>query len=230
MSCPKTRHLLVEYFDESVSGVAREEIERHLSDCDACAKELQGMLAVQAQLSGWQAQRTPHWDRSIPHVRERSPQTAAAGRIGLWQWLPTAACAAMLAALLFNVSVTGDSTGFSVSFGGQSRIDSQEFDLRLAQFAEQQRRRQEESLQQLLAGLDAQQDSNNLQLIQAVMEQVQQFTAESIDQMYSHFEQQRQLDLENVQFSYQQLLDSDFETLRTMEQLASYVQYQAEIR
>jgi len=67
-------------------------------------------------------------------------------------------------------------------------------------------------------------------LMQAVMEQARELNADNFEQIYTYFEQQRQLDMETVQVSYQQLLDSDFETLRTMEQLANYVQFQGEPR
>jgi hypothetical protein len=152
-------------------------------------------------------------------------------RKGLWQWLPTAASLAMLTLLLFNVTVSSDDNGITVAFGNQGgTADEVLLSERLAQFAQQQQQRQEVALQLFLTRIDERQDSNNLRLMQAVLEQTQQLATDNFEQMYSYFEQQRQLDMENVQVSYQQLLDSDFETLQTMEQLASFVQFQGEIR
>ena len=36
MSCPKTPHLLKEYFSDNLSVIAREEIEAHVASCDDC--------------------------------------------------------------------------------------------------------------------------------------------------------------------------------------------------
>lgn len=81
-------------------------------------------------------------------------------------------------------------------------------------------------MQLYMTRLDERQDSNNLRLMRTVLEQAREISAENFDQIYTYFDQQRQLDMETVQVSYQQLLDSDFETLRTIQQLASAAQYQ----
>jgi len=231
MSCPKTRHLLIEYFDDSLPPLAREEIEHHLAECRECASELDSVHAVQTRLDGWHEQRVPHWDRGIPLFKEEHGGPAARPGAWLWQWLPTAASLAMLVLLIFNVSVTRNGNGFTVAFGHRDgSMNESMLTEQLTQFAQQQQQRQEQALQLFLSRIDERQDSNNLRLMQAVLEHTQQLSSENFEQMYSYFEQQRQLDMENVQVGYQQLLDSDFETLRTMEQLASFVEFQGEIR
>ena len=62
------------------------------------------------------------------------------------------------------------------------------------------------------------------------MEQTQQTTAENFEQIYAYFEQQRLRDLQDMRASYQYLVDSDFETIRSLEQLASFVSYQGDLR
>ena len=44
MSCPKTPHLLKEYFSDNLSVIAREEIEAHVASCDDCRGELVDLL------------------------------------------------------------------------------------------------------------------------------------------------------------------------------------------
>ena len=73
-------------------------------------------------------------------------------------------------------------------------------------------------------------DSNNVELMQAVLEQTQQSTAESFDQIYAYFEQQRLLDLQDMRSGYEQLVDSDYETIRSLRQLVTFVGYQDDIR
>ncbi|MBL6905307.1 MAG: zf-HC2 domain-containing protein [Gammaproteobacteria bacterium] len=226
MSCPKTQYLLQEYFSEDLSAVARDELDRHLSDCAHCNAELESVLFVQRDIQQWQEQSVPHWDRGRELFRREHRAERPLSQLWLsWQWFPTAASLAMLCVLLFNVSVVSNESGFSVSFGGLSGAN---IDLRaqLAQFEQAQRG----EMRQLVARVESRQDSNNVQLLQAVMEQAQQSTADSFDQMYAYFEQQRLLDLQDMRAGYEQLVDSDYETIRSLQQLVNYVGYQGDIR
>ena len=230
MSCPKTQYLLTEYFSDDLSQIARDELEKHLRSCDDCASEFIALENTQNRLADWQDERVPHWDRGTTLFRQEHGSRQQA-RNWLWQWLPTAASVAMLFVLVFNVNVNGSDNGFTVSFGnGDGSSDYSQFEQRFAQLAEIQQLGQDQTLQAFLSRMDERQDSNNLGLMQAVMDQTQQMTAENFDQMYSYFEQQRQLDLENVQVSYQQLVDSDFDTMRSMQQLANFVRFTDETR
>ncbi|MBT5720387.1 MAG: zf-HC2 domain-containing protein [Gammaproteobacteria bacterium] len=226
MSCPKTQYLLQEYFSEDLSAVARDELDRHLSDCAHCNAELESVLFVQRDIQQWQEQSVPHWDRGRELFRREHRAERPLSQLWLSrQWFPTAASLAMLCVLLFNVSVVSNESGFSVSFGGSSGAN---IDLRaqLAQFEQAQRG----EMRQLVARVESRQDSNNVQLLQAVMEQAQQSTADSFDQMYAYFEQQRLLDLQDMRAGYEQLVDSDYETIRSLQQLVNYVGYQGDIR
>jgi hypothetical protein len=231
MSCPKTGHLLTEYFDDSLSPVARAEIERHLQGCEYCAHELEGLLAVQNTLHDWHDERVPHWDRGAAQFRSAHKQESAWSAGWAWRWLPTAASFVMFTLLAFNTSVSSNDSGFTVSFGSPGAVyDEARLEQQLVSFAAAQQQQQEQDLQLLMARVAERLDSNNLRLMQAVMEQARELTADNFEQIYTYFEQQRQLDMETVQVSYQQLMDSDFETLRTMEQLANYVQFRGELR
>lgn len=226
MSCPKTEVLMQEYFSEDMSAVARDELDRHLSSCAHCNAELESVLLAQQDLQQWQEQRVPHWDRGLELFRQEHKVERPISRFWLsWQWAPTAASLAMFCVLIFNVSVQSDESGFSISFAGPA-TGSTEIDAQLAEF--EQMRRVE--MEQFMARVENRQDSNNVQLLQAVMEQTQQSTAESFDQMYAYFEQQRLLDLQDMRTGYEQLVDSDYETIRSLQQLVNYVGYQGDIR
>ena len=47
-----------------------------------------------------------------------------------------------------------------------------------------------------------------------------------LEGIYALFEDQRLRDLEDMRIGYQQLMDSDYETLRSLRQLAQFVSYQ----
>ena len=226
MSCPKTHYLLQEYFSEGLSAVARNELDRHLADCAHCNAQLESVLLAQQDLQQWQEQRVPHWDRHLELFRQEHRIDRPVSRFWLsLQWLPTAASLAMLCVLLFNVNVISNDSGFSISFAGPSASGSN-LNAQLADFEQAQRL----EMQQLVARVEGRQDSTNVQLLQAVMEQAQQSTADSFDQMYAYFEQQRLLDLQDMRAGYEQLVDSDYETIRSLQQLVNYVGYQSDIR
>jgi len=226
MSCPKTHYILQEYFSENLLTVARDELDKHLTECVYCNAQLESVLLAQQNLRQWQDQRTPHWDRGLELFRQEHRIDRPVSRFWIsWQWLPTAASLAMLCVLLFNVSVVSNDSGFSISFAGSSDLDSN-LDTQLVEFEQAQRL----EIKQLAARVAIRQDSTNLQLLRAVMEQTQQSTADSFDHMYAYFEQQRLLDLQDMRASYEQLVDSDYETIRSLRQLVNYVGFQSDIR
>ena len=78
----------------------------------------------------------------------------------------------------------------------------------------------------MISRFEERQDSSNIQLLQAVMEQTQQTTADSMDRIYTYFEEQRLQDMEALRASYQQLADSDYATIQSLQDLAQYVSFQ----
>ena len=79
------------------------------------------------------------------------------------------------------------------------------------------------------ARLAARQDSNNIQVLEAVLEQTQQATANNMDRLYAYFEQQRLQDLQAMRAGYEELVDSDYQTISSLRQLAQYVSFDADL-
>ena len=221
MSCPKTPHLMQAYFSDALTSQSSEEIDRHLAQCDLCRTELESLLVAKSELLNWQDQTVPHWDRGLElFKREHQVAPGSEGWFSNWQWLPTAASFAMLCILLFNTSIAVNETGLQIAFG--SATASEEVARTLTAFEAQQI----DDIETLIRRFEARQDSSNIQLLQAVMEQTQQSTAESLDRIYAYFEEQRLQDLQDMQLGYQQLADSDYATLRSLQELAQYVSFQ----
>ncbi|MAS61197.1 MAG: hypothetical protein CMQ07_08855 [Gammaproteobacteria bacterium] len=186
-----------------------------------CRAELESLLAAKSELLDWQDQSVPHWDRGLElFKREHQVAPGSEGWFSNWQWLPTAASFAMLCILLFNTSIAVNETGLQIAFG--SATASEEVARTLTAFEAQQI----DEIETLIRRFEARQDSSNIQLLQAVMEQTQQSTAESLDRIYAYFEEQRLQDLQDMQLGYQQLADSDYATLRSLQELAQYVSFQ----
>lgn len=225
MSCPKTVHLLQEYFSGSLSAEAREEFDKHLVECGECRAELNYLQQSRRELLTWQDQRVPHWNRGLELFRrEHGVEPKSRSWFAGWQWVPTAASFVMLCLLLLDISVSVSDSRFEIAFGGSP--NRAEIDQSLAAFEAQQI----EEIESLIWRLEARQASNNIQLLQAVMEQTQQSTAESLDRIYAYFEEQRMQDLQDMQLGYQQLADSDYATLRSLQELAQYVSFRDVVR
>ena len=131
----------------------------------------------------------------------------------------------MLAILLLNVNIVSSDSGVSISFG-VNESDSVLLESRLFAFEQQQ----EIAINELVQRIEDRQDRNNIELLQAVMDQTQQTTAENLDLIYAFFEQQRLQDLEDMRVGYQELVDSDYATIRSLQQIAQFVSYQGDIR
>ncbi len=224
MSCPKTPHLLKEYFSDNLSVIAREEIEAHVASCDFCRSELDYLLHTSDVLKGWQQEKAPHWDRGTELFRRENSiidqQFGFWGKLQ-WQFMSTGVSLAMLVLVLFNVQVSSDSNGFDVSFGPTS-VSALYLEKELKAFDE----RRGAKLDEAIRLLEARQNSRNVELLQAVIYQNQQDTVTGLEQIYTVFEEQRLRDLEDMRVGYQQLMDSDYETLRSLRQLAQFVSYQ----
>lgn len=222
MSCPKTDYLLQEYFSDDLATVTREKLEQHLAQCRDCSDELEALLVTRTHMEQWQDQRVPHWDRGLTLFNKEHGRAASKPAFwSAWQWLPTAASCAMLAIMLLNVSVVSSEQGIAINFGAGAESGAQwQAELALLQA------RQQQELNELIGRVEDRLDSNNVRLLQAVMEQTQQTTADNFSQMYSYFEQQRLLDLQDMRVGYEELVNSDYETIRSLQQLASFVSYE----
>lgn len=223
MSCPKTEHLVKEYFSNDLGAVLKQEMESHLRSCDLCNQELESLLQVQSKLEDWQEQRVPHWDRGMETFR-REHRSIEKQSFDFWRWIPTAASFAMMLLVVLNTSLVIGEQGVSISFGGSS--SSTGFESQLAAFEEGQ----QAELAEFVARVENRQDNNNMQLMQVVFDQTQQTTAENLERIYAFFEEQRLQDLEDMRVGYQELVNNDFETIRSLEQLARYVSFSSEVR
>ena len=223
MSCPKTQHILQEYFADNLAILAREEMESHLLSCQHCSSELESLILTQSSLHQWEDQRVPHWDRGMELFRREHRAPNSVNKLwDVWQWLPSAASFAMLLILVLNLNFVSNESGFSISFGSNNS-EGAILEQRLVAFQEEQ----QVAMGALIERVEDRQDSNNIELLQAVMDQNQQITAENLDRIYAFFEQQRLRDLEDMRVGYQELADNDYETIRSLQQLAQFVSYQS---
>ncbi|MGJ8689715.1 MAG: anti-sigma factor family protein [Gammaproteobacteria bacterium] len=225
MTCHETDNTVSAYFDESIGVQAREAVDAHLHTCAVCTAAVADAKAVGAHLRQWQDEAVPQWQRVPSQLHAKPKQDKP--RFSFWgQWAPLASAFMLALAVLFNVQFDVSDNGFNVSFGANNGVDAESIALQLAQFEQAQRQVQSDTLQALSASIQERQVNSNAQLLETVIEQFGDSTTRSIEQVMAYFEAQRQEDLQLMEASYQRLIDSDFQTVRSVQQLANYVQYQ----
>lgn len=221
MPCEHTATLVAESLDSSLSAPRRAVHDTHRQHCPECQQALTAARAATAHLQRWREQPVPEWSR-LRAAETEAPRRAA--RWQWWQWAPLAMSFALALAVMANVQVSTSTQGMAVRFGAVPAPGMEDVEARLAEFEA----RQQLALQTLTQALAEQQSADNARLMEAVIDNVvEQFgdsTTRSLEQVIAYFESQRQQDLQLLRTSYQQLADSDYATIRSVEQLASLVQ------
>lgn len=215
MPCPKTDPFLYQYFTGDSASRAKLLKEPHFSQCSYCSEQLSEMLATESNLSEWEDVKVPSWNSKdiLNNGKSRFPN--------FWvQWIPAAACLAMFCVAVLNLQITDFGNGVNISFGNQST--------EMESLIREVRRVQELQLAELnvaLTEVESIRTQNNSRLLQSVLEQTQLNSAQNFDRVVRFFDAQRILDLQDMRQGYQQLVDSDYQTLRSLQQLASFVSF-----
>jgi anti-sigma factor RsiW len=121
--------LLMSYLYGECDEVERRGVEQHLTDCSACAAEIDQLRAVRVSLSEWKVtDRAPGVRLPLPDIAETVPEQTVATRSWTppW-WLQTAAAILLLAASagLARVEVQYGSDGFVVRTGWRTPAAAQ---------------------------------------------------------------------------------------------------------
>jgi len=220
MSCQQTPEIVADHLDIRLSPQARQAVEQHLAGCADCRAEVALLSPVQEMLSTWRDEAVPAWDhgqaRAQTHMTQghRHSLPRRHGRLS-WQnvgrWIPLAASLLLSVAVLTQTRLQVSDQGWQISFGGSAN---------------------DASLQQLDAYIAAQaslQQQQNQQMLESALQQFGDSTADTLVQLVDWFEQQRELDIQRMEAGFQQLLDRDYQTVNSVQQLASYVQYQGDL-
>lgn len=220
MSCQLTPELIADRLDKHCSLLRRNEIDQHINNCAWCSAALTEAQLSLAVLSHWQEETVPDWQRQAAPVTLGSRQAQHSRRhrlirqslrrkvLALRTWAPLAASVLLALAVLLQLRIDISSTGMQLSFGSVPQASvSDEINTVLTAFAEQQR-------------------IETRQLVEVALLQFGDSTADSLQQLVEFFEQQRELDLRRMEAGMQQLLDRNYQTVNSVQLLASYIQSQ----
>jgi hypothetical protein len=225
MACERTATLVADYFDDTLTLQQRSALDAHLLQCSVCGKAVNSARLTAAHLQRWHEQPVPAWSRPRAAQADEARSGPRWHWWQWWQWTPLAMSFVLAFAVMINVQISTSDQGVAIRFGAApASMAAEDVEARLAAFDAQQ----QAALQALAQTLSAQQSVDNARLMEAVIASVvDQFgdsTARGLEQVIAYFESQRQQDLQLLRTSYQQLADSDYATIRSVEQLASLVQ------
>lgn len=214
MTCERSSEIVIGLFDARISKLESAEFAAHLQVCPYCQAQVDDAQLVQARLASWQDEPVPNWRRSAM-VTSRPETVDWRQRFAFWQWAPLACSFLLALGVILNVEIRSTNEGFVVAFGQSAGVSREEVQEQLAALEKNfESRKEEESLRMIetvLGNVMRQYDDNN---------------SRNLEQVIEYFDLQRQQDLQLLQSGYQQLADSDYETIRSVQQLANYVQYQ----
>lgn len=216
MSCHQTPDIVADYFDCGLSPQAQRAVQQHLSMCPVCRAEVESLVPAQTLLQSWQQEPVPAWDRGQRQANRPLRQRLHKRRLrptwgGVGRWLPLAASLVLSVAVLTQTRLDVSAQGWQLSFGTSAA------------------ERQLQHLDVYLAEQARAQQQQNQQMLEAALQQFGDNTADTLVQMADWFEQQRELDIQRMEAGFQQLLDRDYQTVNSVQQLASYVQYQGDL-
>lgn len=106
MNCEETQELVDAYVDRELDLVKGLELERHLSECDACSKRQATLLALRSAVSSVY-HTPPAWlqKRVTSRIRKVSKREAMARvpRVMAWRWIGVAASVALVLVVSWSV-------------------------------------------------------------------------------------------------------------------------------
>ncbi len=222
MSCHQTPEIVADHFDSRLSSQARQTVQQHLAMCAECRAEIARLTPAQDALLQWQHESVPEWDRSHAYVHAQAHaaqthrQPLPKRHAGLsWRdagrWIPLAASLILSVAVLTQTRLNVTEQGWQLSFGNTSgEAQLQQLDAYMTAYADRQQQQTE-------------------QMLEVALGEFGDSTADTLVQLADWFEQQRELDIQRMEAGFQQLLDRDYQTVNSVQQLASYVQYQGDL-
>ncbi len=207
MTCPRSPETVANLLDDSLPPVQRTAAEAHLANCAACRDALAALEDLPNSLLAWQEQAVPGWDRR--QAARAHKQGVSGASWSWWQWAPMMASLVLALAVVFNVQISHTNAGFTIAFGGAA-----------APAAEAQ------ALESLVARYNEQQ----LQVMNETLSQFADSAAAGLEDVVRWIERQRQQDMQLLEASFQEMLEREYETVRSVQQLAMYVQASGNVR
>ena len=96
MKCEDTKELIHAYADRELDLIKSLEVERHLSECDACSKTVASLQALRSVVSGVYQKPSARLEGRVISAIRKAEKREAPARLLSWRWVGVAASFALL--------------------------------------------------------------------------------------------------------------------------------------
>jgi len=214
MACTETQKLVAEYLGGEMTAAQRAACEYHCSQCSDCRQALENLAGATEQLLAWESVDVPEWNRSA---------TMAGG------------------------NESGQASQRVVTFPGSKKSGSEKAGrmknrfpgnwqswiplaatVALAVFLgwNQETGLSERELTAYLDAFEQRQQAQTQRMLDTALQEFGDSTSDSMIQLVEWIEAQRAADMQQLEASFQQMLNNDYRALNSMQQLASWASTQ----
>lgn len=204
MTCSETQRLVAEYLGGEMTAAQRTACEYHFSSCDDCRQAVDTLAGATQGLLHWQSAEVPAWDRlSTMSAATTDNQVKSHGlplRSRRKPQLPGGWHSWLPLAATIALAVF-------LGWNQDTGLSEQELAVYLDAFEQRQQAQTE-------------------RLMNTALQQFGDSTSDSMVQLVEWIEAQRAADMQQLEASFQQMLNHDYQALNSMQQLASWASTQ----
>ncbi|NVJ60416.1 MAG: zf-HC2 domain-containing protein [Gammaproteobacteria bacterium] len=214
MSCDHklVEQYLFDYLDGTIEPTMARAIEQMLDQCDSCRDLYQSAVETQQLERNWQQQAVPSWHRTKFAVAQ-----PAKNSFGWGNRLSFAMSFFAIALVLFQVNVTSNNEGFSISFGGNNNkaVIAEAVTEQFNQLASQQAdyidaRFEEQNIQRI---------NDNKEMLETLMTSNRKERRQDLNILMASWLQQRDLDQKSLNQRVDNVVDNQIENNRSINHL-----------
>lgn len=226
MACSETQKLVAEYLGGEMTAAQRAACEYHFSQCADCQQAVDSLAGSVQGLLRWEVADVPEWDRA-------STMLSTSGDEGSEQ---TEHKVVSFARDKVARQASDEQSAGPVSRQGRAdRLPGgwQSWlplaaTVALAVFLgwNQNSGLKEQELLAYLDAFEQRQQAETQRLLDTALQEFGDSTSESMVQLVEWIEAQRAADMQQLQASFQQMLNHDYQALNSMQQLASWASTQ----
>ena len=203
MACSETQKLVAEYLGGEMTVAQRTACEYHFSVCEDCRQAVDGLAGTAGRLLHWEQVTVPDWDRTASTAEEVSAQKTRPEVVPL------------------------NTRSRQIPGGWQSWLPLAAT-VALAVFLgwNQDSGLSEQELTAYLDAFEQRQQAQTQRIMETAMQEFGDSTSDSMAQLVEWIQAQRTADMQQLEASFQQMLNHDYQALSSMQQLASWVSTQ----
>lgn len=226
MACSDTQKLVADYLGGEMTAAQRSACESHFSKCADCQQAVDGLADSVQGLLGWESAEVPEWDRAATMTVSSQRVDSQQGERKVMSLRQHQAEKPGFAPQS-NDHASEQGRTRHVPGGWQSWLPLAAT-VALAVFLgwNQDDGLDEQALTAYLDAFEQRQQVQTQRLLDTALQEFGDSTSDSMVQLVEWIETQRAADMQQLEASFQQMLNHDYQALNSMQQLASWASTQ----